>query len=447
MDTAALDHRPSNVGDTHAGNEQFGPLRAARALGIVHIALADATALITGDFEPLFAHGNVPSSASLPAAYAQVNENSLLKARNLLIFLPKATYDTLIFLYPSQIARLQLQLSNCLAEIPHSLAKTEGVAVGHIAAAAIVTARTNDGSEIPDPPEIEFESSTAGLWSPDPIADFSGVALGANWSSLVAPFIIESAAQFNLPPYPDLTSPNYTVEWMEVYALGGDGVTTPTVRNEAQTDAGIFWAYDASSLCAPAREYLQITAAIADQLQMDVVKTARLLGMVGATLPDAGLAAWHTKWQYRRWRPVVGIRDADNDGNPMTPGDATWAPFGAPPTGLDLPDFTPPFPAYPSGHATFCAAAMKVVEYVVGTRNINFTFVSDEFNGVTQNADASTRPLLPAVFQSLDQVVFQNAYSRILLGIHWRSDATGGIALGEALATYTASRIYRLTQK
>jgi len=428
MDTAALDHRPPNVGDVHAGNEQYGPLRAARALGIVHIALADATALITGDFEPLFAQGNYPISASLSAAYAQ------------------AVYDTLIFLYPSQIARLQLQLTTSLAQIPNGLAKTEGIAVGHVAAAAIVTARTNDGSQVPDPVEASFESQIPGLWSHDPVVDL-GVALGANWSNLVPPFIIESASQFNLPPYPDLTSGQYTAEWMEVYALGADGVTTPTVRNEAQTDAGIFWAYDASSLCAPAREYLQITSAIANTLEMDVIKTARLLGMVGATLPDAGLVAWNVKWQYRRWRPVMGIRNADLDNNPMTVADPTWTPYGAPPTGLDLPDFTPPFPAYPSGHATFCAAAMKVVEYVVGTRNINFTFVSDEFNGVTLNSDGSTRPLLPGVFQSLDQVVFQNAYSRILLGIHWRSDATGGIALGEALATYTASRIYQLTQK
>ena len=46
-----------------------------------------------------------------------------------------------------------------------------------------------------------------------------------------------------------------------------------------------------------------------------------------------------------------GIREGANDGNPDTAGDASFSPLGAPASNLLGPNFTPPFPAYPSGHA------------------------------------------------------------------------------------------------
>ena len=48
----------------------------------------------------------------------------------------------------------------------------------------------------------------------------------------------------------------------------------------------------------------------------------------------------------------------NTDGNPDTVADSTWRPLGAPKTN-PLPgenNFTPPFPAYTSGHATFGGA-------------------------------------------------------------------------------------------
>ena len=63
---------------------------------------------------------------------------------------------------------------------------------------------------------------------------------------------------------------------------------------------------------------------------------------------------------------------------------ATFSPLGAPASNLTGPNFTPPFPAYPSGHAGFGGALFQVMRRFYGTDNIAFTFVSDEFNGQTQ---------------------------------------------------------------
>jgi hypothetical protein len=145
-----------------------------------------------------------------------------------------------------------------------------------------------------------------------------------------------------------------------VKRLGGDGVNTPTVRTKDQTIAGIYWAYDATPcLGAPSRLYNQIAVTIAAQRDSQGVELARLLVLVNVAQADAAIAIWESKYFYEFWRPVTGIREADpgtgptgkGDDNPDTVGDPTFTPLGAPASNLRGPNFTPPFPAYPSSHA------------------------------------------------------------------------------------------------
>src|SRR4029078_460243 len=94
------------------------------------------------------------------------------------------------------------------------------------------------------------------------------------------------------------------------------------------------------------------------------------------------------------------------------------------------PNFTPPFPAYPSGHATFGGAIFQVMRREFGTDNVQFTFVSDEFNGITNGNNGQPRPLLPRTFNNFSQAEEENGQSRIYLGIHWSYDKIEGIAMG-----------------
>jgi hypothetical protein len=105
----------------------------------------------------------------------------------------------------------------------------------------------------------------------------------------------------------------------------------------------------------------------------------------------------------------MGIREADagtgptgkGDGNPATLGDPDFSPLGAPASNLNGPDFTPPFPAYPSGHAGFGGALFQILRKFFRRDDIQFTFVSDEYNGVTKGADGIVRPLEPRSFNSI----------------------------------------------
>ena len=79
------------------------------------------------------------------------------------------------------------------------------------------------------------------------------------------------------------------------------------------------------------------------------------LAYLNATLADAGLAAWEGKFHFLFARPVTYLRALKADDTPEGAVDPLWTPLGAQATNSTRKNgnFSPPFPAYPSGHATF----------------------------------------------------------------------------------------------
>jgi hypothetical protein len=429
IDASGLDHTPVAPGENRVFGEQLGPGRASRAMAIIHLAIFDAVNAIEGGYNSYTGVGHAPIGTSMKAAIAQ------------------AAHDTLVALFPSQAPSFDDQLADDLTDIPDGRVKMYGVTLGRRTAAAILAARANDGSQRPEPRVgIEFlTSNEPGKWRQDPVSVIP-LALGAYWGE-VTPFVLEAPNQFRVPPPPRLDSREYAVAFDEVKVLGGDGVVTPTTRTAEQTLIGTYWAYDGTpSLCAPPRLYNQITMRIAHKMGTDrnAVELARLLALVNVAMAEAGFAVWESKYYYQYWRPVTGIREADEhtgptrlgDGNPATAGDKTYLPLGAPASNLTGPNFTPPFPAYPSGHAGFGGALFEMLRKYYRTDRIPFTFISDEFNGVTRGNNGTVRPVVERSFSSLSQAEEENGQSRIYLGIHWVFDKTEGIAQGRRVADY-----------
>ena len=350
----------------------------------------------------------------------------------------QAAHDTCAALFPSQRADFDEALAQDLADLRDLPAKARGVEVGQRAAAAILALRANDGSDHREPRiGVEFlPGSGAGLWRPDPVSQVP-IALGARWAE-VKPFVLRSAAQFRVPPPPALDSAEYAAAFDEVKQLGGDGITTPTVRSEAQSQIGTFWAYDGMpSLCAPPRLYNQIALQIAEAQATKPLELARLLALVNIAMAEAGLAIWESKYFYQFWRPVTGIREASTS---RVTADPNFMPLGAPASNLTGPNFTPPFPAYPSGHAGFGGALFQVLREFYGTDRIPFRFVSDEFNGHTKDNAGNVRPQVTRNFRRLSEAEEENGHSRVYLGIHWSFDKTEGIAQGRRVARFVMNR-------
>lgn len=443
IDATGLDHMPSNQGPPHTFGQQIGPCRAARAEAIVHVAMFEVVNAIKGGYESYAGVPPAQPGTSLVAGVAQ------------------AAHDTLVAMWPSQSAIFDAHLTTALDAVPNGTAKTQGIALGQNAAAQILFLRAGDSTPATEmaygsigggDPNQYNPTDAPGEWRRDPIAQH-GVALGARWGE-VDPFVIASTSQFRIPPPPALDSAEYAAAYNEVLALGGDGVITPTTRTPEQTHIGNYWAYDGvPSLCAPPRLYNQIAKHIAEVRGTDATGLARLLALVNLAMADAAISGWDSKYFYKYWRPVTGIREADgganspsglDDGNPLTTGDATFVPLCAPASNQNPGvNFTPPFPAYPSGHATFGGALFQVLRRFYGTNNIAFTFTSDEYNGITTDNTGAVRPLLPRSFTNLSQPELENGLSRIYLGIHWRFDSTNGIQQGNNIGNYVYDHAYQ----
>jgi hypothetical protein len=438
INASGLDHTPLAPGEIRIFGEQLGPGRASRAMAIVHIAIFDSVNAILGGYQSYTGIQAVKPPVSLDAAVAQ------------------AAHDTLAALYPSQASAFDSLLADDLAKISNKNERANGISLGQRAAAAILSLRTNDGAQLAEPRVgvSYFPSSQAGHWRQDPIS-LIPLALGAHWGECKT-FVIQSGSQFRLPPPPAMNSPEYLTAYNEVKSLGGDGVHTSSARTPDQSFIGIFWAYDGTpSLCAPPRLYNQITVRIADQMHLGTLDLARLLALANTAMADSGMTIWESKYYYDFWRPIGGIRESDlgigptglGDGNSSTTGDPMFTPMGAPASNLTGPNFTPPFPAYPSGHAGFGGALFQTMRRFFGTDNIAFTFVSDEFNGVTKDNAGNVRPLMPRSFSTLSQPEEENGQSRIYLGIHWSFDKTQGITQGRNVANYVFDHAFTPVSK
>ena len=428
IDAAGLDHTEVGPGEERVFGEEFGPGRSARAMAMVHIAIFDAANAIAGHYRGFSQLPRVPQWTSMEAAVAS------------------AAHDTLVAMYPSQADAMHDEIADDLIGLPDGPAKTAGIRLGQRAAELIIRSHTNDGSQFHDPLiGSEFITKNApGKWRQDPIR-LQPLALGATWGQ-VKPFVIPSGARFRVPPPPPLTSAEYTEAYNEVKRLGGDGLTTPTERTADQTFIGMFWAYDGTpSLCAPPRLYNQITMTIADQMRTTTRSSSR------ACSPSST-----SRWPMRASRSgsrsttissgVRSRRFAKPTPAPARPASAT-ATQTRPAIRISRrsarrratcsgPNFTPPFPGYPSGHAAFGGAMFQTLRRFYGTDNIAFTIVSDELNGITMDNQGHVRPLRPRTFNSLSEAEEENGQSRIYLGIHFAFDKNDGIDQGRRVADY-----------
>jgi hypothetical protein len=398
-----------------ANAKQNSPTHSSRALAIVQAAVFDAVNSIDQSYEPYLIDLHAPDGTSITAAAAQ------------------AAHDTLVSLFPDYKPTLDARLAADLAADPSPLwARIVGIVVGDIVAQNILAVRSNDGSNVPMP---YTPGSAPGQWQPDPLHP-TQKALGSLWGQ-VTPFAVPSSEMFQVPAPPALTSQAYADAFNEVKSLGADGTTTPTTRTAEQTQIAFFWGYDGSpGLGTPPRLYNQIAEVLAVQEHNTVVQNARFFALIDLAMADAGITCWDGKYDYNFWRPVTAIRRAAEDGNPQTTPDPTWAPLGAPADNGSGTNFTPPFPAYASGHATFGSALFRMMADFFGRDDIHFTIGSDEFNGVTRDQNGNVRPVVTRSFDSFSQAAEENGQSRIYLGIHWSFDKVQGIICGDHIADF-----------
>jgi PAP2 superfamily len=381
-----------------------GPI--ARAGAMVHGATYDAVnSIAPSTHKPYLVSVPAVPTASLDAAIAC------------------AAHDTLAAAFPTTTVPLAARLSAAIGALPPGPAVEAGKIVGKAAAKAMLAARYGDGAD-DDAPYVN--GTQPGDWRPTG----SGPAANPNWGNL-RPFVMRSGQSFR-PPRPGgyaykaqmLASTEYAAQLTEVKKLGRYNSST---RTPEQTEIAFFWANDVDKTYKPPGQLFEMTKVVSAQKGLDVVQNARLFALVALAMGDAAIVAWDAKYDTNLdvWRPESAVVLADTDGNPATHKDAGWKPLSKDPaTGKH---FSPPFPAYVSGHATLGASCAAVLRRYFGTDNVTFKLGTEDPNlptGVTRT------------FNSFTGAALEEARSRVYVGVHFQWDGDNGFVSGSALGEY-----------
>jgi len=412
----------NRVSHTNGQGEQVGPTLSARALAIVHLAMYDAFAGVRKTPAVL-----PPYLSGLPVPGAGATTEAAVAA---------AAHATLSGLFPSQQPFFDIVLAG--AGDPSNAGHVFGLAV----AQAILADRAADpnaafGGHVPSPARgrhrVDPDNPGQGFYAPFYGARSKGFAITAR-HELAAPPLDNAEYERALR---QVRGKGIAPELMGTLPAASDA------RTPEETVIGTFWGYDgAPNLGTPPRLYNQIVRAIATARGNTPDDNARLFAFVNVAMADAGILAWDQKYLHDLWRPVVAIREHDTSMGPAASTgqndmsddcDPGWLPLGAPNSNSAAKNFTPPFPAYPSGHATFGAAVFHITRLFykvpVGNRQRDnlangLTFVSDELNGVNRDNKGAVRPRHVRSFpDGLWQMIEENGRSRVFLGVHWVFDA------------------------
>ena len=366
-------------------------------LAMVQGAVYDAVNAIVGGYQPYLPDLPPASrSASQDAAVATAAHDVLVGLGIAPVPpLPQVVLDRLNALYAA-----------ALAGIPDGDAKTEGVAAGAAAAAAMLAARTNDGRYVPFLWKV---GTNPGEWRPTPPA----FANDFGWVGRVKPFTLEATSQFRTKGPNALTSRAYARDYNEVKDLGA--LDSP--RTEEQTAVAQFYTAHTAEL------FNRTFRVISEAQGLTLVEEARLFAVLNVATADSLIACFDDKAYWNFWRPITAIHEGDNDGNRRTVGDPAWTSL--------IP--APPYSDHPSGYNCASAAYMHTARAFFGTNRMDFSVVK-----ITPGVPDVTRN-----YARFTDVVDDTIDARVYQGLHFREADIQGAGIGRKAARWVDRHFFQ----
>ena len=170
-----------------------------------------------------------------------------------------------------------------------------------------------------------------------------------------------------------------------------------------------WWADDPTQTASPPGHSYNLATIAITTAQSDIFTAAEIYAKVGMAVADAFICCWKAKYTYHSVRPFPYIQ-ANIDAN--------YKQF--------WPE--PPFPAFPSGHATQSAAAAIVMISIFGN---NFSLVDNTY--ASRPPDFEKIQYRTRRYPNLWATAEECAHSRLLGGIHTRQDNEKGADQGKAI--------------
>ena len=380
-----------------------------------------------------------------------------------------AAYRALLFVYPDEAEWINEEF-RALGYDPEDASQDPATpaGVGNRAAAAVIEFRSNDGSnQLGDAsggngkPYSDYtgykpvnapDAITDPLrWTPIPFADGKGGTyypgfLTAHWGQ-VRPFALERADQFRPPPPPAWRSAQLVREITEAARVNA----ALTLEQKAIVEL----MREGPRSTGQSGHWLQFAQDISRRDRHDLDQDVKLYFAVGNVVMDAFVACWEGKRYYDTGRPYWWVRmqyagqsiegwAGPGKGTAKIPAEQ-WQPYS--------PNIfpTPPFPGYPSGHATASGAAARLLELFTGSDNFGTVAIQSAGQMTEPNATAGAMQArdgkIPAdapatkevhlYMPSFTSVAQMAAESRLLGGYHIRADNEQGLILGRSIAMYS----------
>ena len=390
------------------------PFAQARFAAIVQLAVFEAVNAISGEYDGYLGSPVAPTAAPIVAPVGASSEAAAIVA----------AHDVLVNYFPGSALTLHAERDASLAAIPNGAAKTNGIATGAAAAAAMIAERLADGAS---PLTFYLPPSPVppGEWNITPgcPTDASGNPLGGillNWQN-VRPFGVETpqsghwSEAFRPSPPPEISKNQYAKDYDEVKRVGA---ATSTERPDDRAIVVRFYA-----ALSPTFLFHSVARQLAAGQNQSLATNARILALVSIATSDSLVASFAAKYHYLYWRPVTAIRAGDSDDNRKTDADAAFTPFIT----------TPCFPSYPSNHASGSNAAIETLRrfYGSGGHAISLSATIPVVGSVTLN------------YTKLQEISHDIDDARVYGGIHFRFDQDAGVRLGRTVATFVVKHNLR----
>ncbi len=379
----------------------FRPAATSRALAYIWMAGYESGLPGMPDF---VSNETKLTGLDIPTLPKQVNQYDWNVALNAAL---AKTYDHFLHnttvAHDAKIKDLESSINAELAGVVEQEVFSNSQAWGRMVADAVIAYAQTDleaEKQILDPFGKDYVPPTGpGKWIS------SGVSLFPYWGK------VRTFATFGndlTSPAPPIFSTNPQSTYYKDFKEVNDVVAN--TNNETRWRAE-FWSDDIVELTfSPPARIFQIANQLIDKENLNLETVLHLLLKLGIAENDGAVAAWGSKYEYNVERPIHFIRDHINPNFQTLLGDA-----------IGVPNITPPFPGYPSGHSTFGGLGSAVLASFFGD---DYTFTDrchegrTEFNGY------------PRTYTSMTQMAEENAYSRIPLGVHPRFDCSEGLRLG-----------------
>ncbi len=178
-----------------------------------------------------------------------------------------------------------------------------------------------------------------------------------------------------------------------------------------EMNIAFFWE-DKGGTGQPPGHWVSITNNMVHRFSLTLDAAAKVYALVGATIRDAFISAWETKYRVFLLRPKTYIR--------RYMGEPNWSPIVN----------TPPFPEYPSGHSVVSGGVSRILTYYFGD-NIVFT----------DSTHHNEPGLRNRTFDSFNDAAMEAAWSRLYGGIHFRHAILYGVDQGRLVANVVLNTI------